>query len=140
MDDANASSPLAILVVDDQQPMRKTIAYILRQLGYKNIAMAEDGDIAWDCINRSPVDLVLLDWNMPRMSGLTLLSRIRASEAYQTLPVVMITAEANEEHVLLAIDAGVTNYIVKPFAPRVLGKKIREALEARPVKRPAGRR
>jgi len=122
------SPTLAILVVDDQQPMRKTIAYILRQSGMKNILFAEDGQSAWNVITGSAVDLVLLDWNMPRMSGLELLERIRRSEAYATLPVVMITAEANEEHVLAAIHAGVTNYVVKPFSPDTLLKKMREAL------------
>jgi two-component system chemotaxis response regulator CheY len=132
-------SPLAILVVDDQQPMRKTLVYLLRQLGYRNVECAEDGDIAWNCINSRPVDLVLLDWNMPRLSGLSLLQRIRASEAYAKLPVVMITAEANEEHVLAAVQAGVTNYIVKPFSPNTLAKKIRDALESHDfLRRPAG--
>ena len=130
MEATAAISPLAILVVDDQQPMRKTIVYILRQLGYRNVTCAEDGDIAWTCINSRPVDLVLLDWNMPRMSGLSLLKRIRASEDYHKIPVVMITAEANEDHVVTAVQAGVTNYIVKPFSPRVLDKKIHEALAA----------
>lgn len=119
---------LAVLVVDDQQPMRKTIAYILRQAGLKNIVFAEDGEQAWDAINQGRVDVVLLDWNMPRMSGMDLLSRVRRSEEYGRLPVVMITAEANEEHVLAAINAGVTNYIVKPFAPKILLKKLHEAL------------
>ena len=130
MDVTAAISPLAILVVDDQQPMRKTIVYILRQLGYRNVTCAEDGDIAWTCINSRPVDLVLLDWNMPRMSGLSLLKRIRASEDYHKIPVVMITAEANEDHVVTAVQAGVTNYIVKPFAPGILDRKIHEALAA----------
>ena len=125
----NFAPSLAILVVDDQQPMRKTIAYILRQEGLKNLNFAEDGETAWSIINHDPVDMVLLDWNMPRMSGLELLTRIRRSEQYGRLPVVMITAEANEEHVLAAIDAGVTNYVVKPFAPATLVKKMHEAFE-----------
>lgn len=120
---------IAILVVDDQLPMRKTIAYILRQVGFKHLNFAEDGETAWKILNQEPVDLVLLDWNMPRMSGLALLERVRRSEQYGKLPVVMITAEANEEHVLTAISAGVTNYVVKPFSPETLLKKIREALE-----------
>lgn len=119
---------LAILVVDDHQPMRKTIAYILRQAGMKNIEFAEDGQTAWNVITSSSIDLVLLDWNMPRMSGYALLERIRRSEAYADLPVVMVTAEANEEHVLAAVQAGVTNYIVKPFAPDTLLKKMRDVL------------
>ncbi|EHJ48297.1 response regulator receiver protein [Solidesulfovibrio carbinoliphilus subsp. oakridgensis] len=134
----------AILVVDDQLPMRKTIAYILRQLGLKDIHLAEDGEAAWKILNATSVDLVLLDWNMPRLSGLSLLERIRKSEDYARLPVVMVTAEANEEHILAAVGAGVTNYVVKPFTPETLARKIREALEARPprlapgLRRPAG--
>lgn len=129
---------IAILIVDDQQPMRKTIAYILRQLGFKNLNFAEDGEGAWEIINNDPVDLVLLDWNMPRMSGLELLERIRRSERFAKLPVVMITAEANEEHVVTAIGAGVTNYVVKPFTPDVLARKIREAWGSPRVRRPGG--
>ena len=120
----NVPKDMVILVVDDQQPMRKTIAYILRQLGLKHIEYAEDGDEAWKLINNARVDLVLLDWNMPRLSGLSLLERIRQSENYAKLPVVMITAEANVEHVQAAIQAGVTDYVVKPFSPDTLNKKI----------------
>jgi len=120
---------LAVLVVDDQLPMRKTIAFILRQAGVKNITFAEDGEEAWDAIRQGTVDVVLLDWNMPKMSGLELLSRLRQSEDHRHLPVVMITAEANEDHVLTAASAGVTKYIVKPFTPNVLIRKLQEALE-----------
>lgn len=117
---------MAILVVDDQQPMRKTIAYILRQLGLKDIQFAEDGDAAWKHINSTRVDLVLLDWNMPRLSGLSLLERIRSSEAFAKLPVIMVTAEANTDHVLSAMQAGVTDYVVKPFSPNTLQKKLQD--------------
>ena len=120
----NVPKGMVVLVVDDQQPMRKTIAYILRQLGLKHIEFAEDGDEAWKLINNARVDLVLLDWNMPRLSGLSLLERIRQSESYARLPVVMITAEANIEHVQAAMQAGVTDYVVKPFSPDTLLKKI----------------
>ncbi|KHK01964.1 response regulator [Desulfovibrio sp. TomC] len=117
---------IAILVVDDQQPMRKTIAYILRQLGIKDIQFAEDGDAAWKHINETRVDLVLLDWNMPRLSGLSLLERIRKSETFAKLPVIMVTAEANTDHVLTAMQAGVTDYVVKPFSPNTLLKKLED--------------
>lgn len=123
---------MAILVVDDHHVMRKTIAYFLRQLGITNILFAEDGEAAWKIINDTRVDLLLLDWNMPHMSGLDLLERIRQSEAYEEMPVVMVTAESGEEHVLSAIAAGVTDYIVKPFAPIVLHKKVAEVV-ARPA-------
>ena len=75
------------------------------------------------CQRNTRVDLVLLDWNMPRLSGLSLLERIRQSESYAKLPVVMITAEANLEHVQAAMQAGVTDYVVKPFSPDTLYKK-----------------
>ena len=120
----NVPKGMVVLVVDDQQPMRKTIAYILRQLGLKHIEYAEDGDEAWKLINNVHVDLALLDWNMPRLSGLSLLERIRRSEKYAGLPVIMITAEANIEHVQAAMQAGVTDYVVKPFSPDTLNKKI----------------
>ena len=120
----NIPKGMIVLVVDDQQPMRKTIAYILRQLGLKHIEYAEDGDEAWKLINNVHVDLALLDWNMPRLSGLSLLERIRRSEKYAGLPVIMITAEANIEHVQAAMQAGVTDYVVKPFSPDTLNKKI----------------
>lgn len=123
---------MVVLVVDDQQPMRKTIAYILRQLGLKHIEYAEDGDEAWKLINSTRVDLVLLDWNMPRLSGLSLLERIRRSESHGKLPVVMITAEANTEHVEMAMRAGVTDYVVKPFSPETLYKKITSLCERCP--------
>jgi two-component system chemotaxis response regulator CheY len=115
---------MSILVVDDQQPMRKTIAYILRQQGLKNVQFAEDGDEAWGIINSGRIDLVLLDWNMPRLSGLSLLERIRKSEAHARLPVIMVTAEANADHVISAMQVGVTDYVVKPFAPDTLVKKL----------------
>lgn len=123
---------LAVLVVDDQQPMRKTIAYILRQLGIKDIQFAEDGDAAWKHINATRVDLVLLDWNMPRLSGLSLLERIRKSETFAKLPVIMVTAEANTDHVLSAMQAGVTDYVVKPFSPNTLLKKLEDVCARSP--------
>ena len=115
---------MSILVVDDQQPMRKTIAFILRQLGLKNVQFAEDGDEAWGIINTGRIDLVLLDWNMPRLSGLSLLERIRKSERHGQLPVIMVTAEAHADHVVTAAQAGVTDYVVKPFSPDTLAKKL----------------
>ena len=123
------SPDMAILVVDDHHVMRKTIAYFLRQIGLKNLLFAEDGEVAWSVINEKRVDLLLLDWNMPEMSGLTLLEKIRQSETYEKMPVVMVTAESGEEHVLSAISAGVTDYIVKPFAPAVLHKKVKDVAE-----------
>ena len=121
---ARLPASMCILIVDDQQPMRKTIAFILRQLGLKNVQFAEDGDEAWRILNVGRVDLLLLDWNMPRLSGLSLLERIRKSERHGQLPVIMVTAEANSDHVVTAAQAGVTDYVVKPFSPDTLAKKL----------------
>jgi two-component system chemotaxis response regulator CheY len=74
----------------------------------------------------SSTELVLLDWNMPRMSGIDCLREIRSSPKFEKLPVIMVTAEAEQELVVEAVSAGVTNYIVKPFTPATLEKKIKE--------------
>ena len=134
------SVPVAvtILVVDDQQPMRKTIAFILRQAGFKDLEFAESGEMAWEAITKSSIGLVLLDWNMPGLTGFALLERIRSHPSLAGLPVIMVTAEAHQDLVLSAIAAGVDDYVVKPFTPAVLLKKVRDVLVRRPFTRPAG--
>jgi len=121
---------IPVLIVDDQQPMRRTIADIMRSLGFSKLAYAEDGLMAWDKLNQEEFGVVLLDWSMPRMTGIELLKKIRQSEEkFATIPVLMITAEADQAHVVEAIQSGVTNYIVKPFTPATLDKKLREILD-----------
>lgn len=115
---------LAVLVVDDHQSMRRTIADILRTFGIRDILYAEDGEQAMQKLADAEVDLVLLDWNMPNMSGIELLKVLRGSEEFKTLPVIMVTAEAERDDVVEAVQEGVTDYIVKPFLPDTLRKKI----------------
>lgn len=116
-----------VLIVDDHQSMRRTIADIMRKLGYSNLAYAEDGQMAWEKLQEEPFELILLDWSMPRMTGLELLKRIRTSETdFADIPILMITAEAEQHQVVEAIEAGVTNYIVKPFTPNTLERKLKE--------------
>ena len=116
-----------ILIVDDHPAMRRTIADIMRMLGYVNMSYAEDGLMALDRLQENTVtDLILLDWNMPRMTGLSFLRRIRSIPEYEKLPVIMITAEAEQQQVVEAVSAGVTTYIVKPFTPITLQRKINE--------------
>ncbi len=118
---------IPVLIVDDHQAMRRTIADIMRRIGYINISYAEDGLMAWDKLQKSEFELVLLDWNMPRMTGFELLKKIRGSdEDFVDIPVLMVTAEAEEEQVLAAIQHGVSNYIVKPFTPTTLERKLQE--------------
>ncbi|WP_457641140.1 chemotaxis response regulator CheY [Persephonella sp.] len=121
---------MKILVVDDMATMRKIIKGLLEQLGFKNIDEAEDGKVALQKLKNSKYDFVITDWNMPNMTGLELVQEIRKDPQLKHLPVLMVTAEAKKENVLLAIKAGVNNYIVKPFTAEVLKEKIEKIFAA----------
>lgn len=117
---------IPVLIVDDHMAMRGTIGHIMRRFGFSNIAFAEDGIMAWEMMQDASFGLILLDWNMPRMSGIELLKKIRGSgEAFSGVPVLAVTAEAEQMIVEEAIQNGVSNYIVKPFTPATLERKIR---------------
>ena len=115
---------MSILVVDDFSTMRRIISNVLKQLGYENIVEAEDGTKALTILESQKVDFVITDWNMPQMSGLDLLKAIRASKDRKSIPVLMVTAEAMQENIIAAAQAGVNNYIVKPFDAKTLADKI----------------
>ena len=115
---------MRVLVVDDFSTMRKIIKNILRQLGLENIVEADDGTTAWDVLNKDNIDFIVSDWNMPKMTGIELLRKVRASEEYGDLPFLMVTAEAQQENIIEAVQAKVSNYIVKPFTPETLQQKI----------------
>jgi len=115
---------MRVLVVDDFSTMRKIIKNILRQLGFNNIVEADDGSTAWETLNKDNIDFIVSDWNMPNMSGIELLRKVRASEEYADIPFLMVTAEAQQENIIEAVQAKVSNYIVKPFTPETLGQKI----------------
>jgi len=118
------------LVVDDMSTMRKIIRTILNQLGYTNVDEAENGKEALAKLRIGNYQFVLLDWNMPEMDGFETLKNIRADEKLKNIPVIMVTAEAKKENVLMAIQAGANNYIVKPFTPEVLKEKIEKVWSA----------
>jgi len=118
------------LVVDDMSTMRKIVRTILNQFGYTNIDEAENGKEALAKLKVGNYQFVLLDWNMPEMDGLETLKNIRADEKLKNIPVIMVTAEAKKENVLMAIQAGANNYIVKPFTPEVLKEKIEKVWSA----------
>ncbi|MFN3598561.1 MAG: chemotaxis response regulator CheY [Aquificaceae bacterium] len=113
-----------ILTVDDMATMRKIIKSLLNQLGYTTVEEAENGRDALYKLKQGKYDLVLLDWNMPEMDGITLLQEIRKDPELKSIPVVMVTAEAKKENVLQAIQAGANNYIVKPFTAETLKEKL----------------
>lgn len=120
---------MRVLVVDDFSTMRRIIKNILRQLGFNNITEADDGTTAWDALNRDKIDFVISDWNMPKMAGIELLRKVRASEEFGKLPFLMVTAEAQQENIIEAVQAKVSNYIVKPFTAETLGAKIDKIFE-----------
>ncbi|WP_163328267.1 response regulator [Desulfurobacterium thermolithotrophum] len=115
-----------ILVVDDMAAMRKILKTLLAQLGYKNVDEAEDGKQALEILKKNPTKygLVITDWNMPNMTGIELVQEIRKDPELKNLPILMVTAEAKKENVLMAIKAGVNNYIVKPFTAETLKEKM----------------
>ncbi|HLF87089.1 MAG TPA: chemotaxis response regulator CheY [Nitrospiria bacterium] len=115
---------MKILVVDDFSTMRRIVRNILKQLGYSNIEEAEDGNAALTKMKLDSYGLVISDWNMPNMTGIELLQKIRSDSALKDIPVLMVTAEAKQENVIVAIQSGVNNYIVKPFTAEVLKEKI----------------
>jgi two-component system chemotaxis response regulator CheY len=119
-----ADTSMHVLVVDDFATMRRIITNVLRQLGYEHILEAEDGTKALQILETEKVDFVITDWNMPQMSGLDLLKAIRASEDKKHIPVLMVTAEAMQENIIKAAQAGVNNYIIKPFDAKTLSDKI----------------
>jgi len=124
-----ANKEMRILVVDDFSTMRRIIKNILRQLGFTNIIEADDGSTAWELLNKERVDFVISDWNMPQMPGIDLLRKVRGSEELAALPFLMVTAEAQQENIIEAVQAKVSNYIVKPFTAETLGQKIDKIFE-----------
>jgi len=119
---------LKILIVDDFATMRKVIRNILKQIGYENVAEAEDGAIGLRVLKSQKIDLIVCDWNMPNMTGLELLKAVRADDELKATPFLMVTAEALQENVVAAVKAGVSNYIVKPFTAETLNEKIQKIL------------
>jgi two-component system chemotaxis response regulator CheY len=113
-----------VMVVDDFSTMRRIVKNILKQLGYENIEEAEDGAQAFNKLQSGGADFIVTDWNMPNMSGLELLKAVRADGSLKEVPVLMVTAEAEKENIIAAVEAGVSNYIVKPFTAETLKEKI----------------
>jgi two-component system, chemotaxis family, chemotaxis protein CheY len=113
-----------ILVVDDASTMRRIVRGLLRELSLKNIREAENGTDALEELRRKKADLVISDWNMPQMTGIELLRAIRSDTALKDVPVLMVTAEARKENIVEAVQAGVNNYIVKPFSAETLQEKL----------------
>lgn len=113
---------MKVLLVDDSRTIRNIQKNALAQLGHTDIMEAADGVEALEKISQQRPDLVLIDWNMPKMDGITLVRKIRETD--KALPLIMCTTEAEKRRVIEAIQAGVNNYLVKPFTPETLKEKV----------------
>ena len=115
---------MKVLVVDDYSTMRRIIRNLLTQIGYTEIDEASDGNDALQKLRAVHYGLVISDWNMEPMTGFDLLKQVRADDKLKTTPFIMVTAESKTENVVAAKQAGVDNYIVKPFNAATLQSKI----------------
>ena len=118
------SRDMKILVVDDFSTMRRIVRNVLTQLRFKDIEEAEDGREALRRLEGGGFGLVISDWNMPNMMGIDLLKAVRADASLKEIPFLMVTAESQKDNVIQAVQAGVSNYIVKPFTASTMESKL----------------
>ena len=121
---------MKFLVVDDYSTMRRIVKNLLHDLGYANVAEADDGKTALPLLQNGSFDFLITDWNMPGMPGLDLLKAVRSDDKLKKLPVLMLTAEAKREQIVEAAQAGVSGYVIKPFTAVTLKEKIDKILGA----------
>lgn len=119
---------MKILVVDDYRTMLRILRNLLRQLDFRNVEEATDGTEALQKLKESNFGLVISDWNMEPMTGIELLRHVRADDKLKRIPFIMVTAESKPENVVAAKQAGVSNYIVKPFNAQTLKMKMASVL------------
>jgi two-component system chemotaxis response regulator CheY len=120
----NLDKKMRILIVDDYSTMLRILRNLLRQLELMNVDEAQNGEEALFKLRKETFDLVISDWNMQPMTGLELLRQVRADAKLRAIPFIMVTAESKTENVVIAKQAGVSNYIVKPFNAETLRLKI----------------
>jgi len=120
---------MKILIVDDFSTMRRIIKNLLRELGFTNTIEADDGQTALPKLQEGGIDFLVTDWNMPGMTGLELLKAVRADPNLSNLPILMVTAEAKREQIIVAAEAGVNGYIIKPFTAATLKEKIEKIFD-----------
>ncbi|MDA8230681.1 MAG: response regulator [Magnetospirillum sp.] len=118
------SKDLNILIVDDYKTMLRIVRNLLKQLGFVNVDEATDGSMALQMLRVGNYGLIISDWNMEPMTGLQLLREVRADPKLKSIPFIMVTAESKSENVVAAKEAGVSNYIVKPFNAETLKTKM----------------
>jgi len=118
---------MKILLVDDSRTIRNIQKNTLTTLGHDDVLEAADGLEALAALGKTRPDLMLVDWNMPNMDGITLIRKVRETD--KALPIIMVTTEAEKTRILEAVKAGVNNYVVKPFTAETLSEKINQTME-----------
>lgn len=120
---------MKILIVDDFSTMRRIIKNLLRDLGFSNTQEADDGQSALPLLKSNSFDFLITDWNMPGMTGIDLLKAVREDPDLNSLPVLMVTAEAKRDQIIAAAQSGVNGYVVKPFTAGALQEKIEKIFD-----------
>jgi two-component system, chemotaxis family, chemotaxis protein CheY len=115
---------MRFLVVDDSATMRRIIVNSLDRIGYQDVVEADDGATALAKFAEGGISFIITDWNMPQMSGLDFARNVRSRADGATIPILMVTTRSAREDILAAVEAGVNNYVLKPFTPPVLKEKI----------------
>ena len=120
---------MKVLVVDDSSTMRRILTNCLKEAGYDEAVQAADGIEALDVLSKDrDVGLILTDWHMPNMDGFTLLKEVKKNNGTKSIPVIMVTTQAEKRSVVDALQSGASSYIVKPFTPEVINEKIGEVM------------
>ena len=120
---------MKVLVVEDFATMRRIVKYVLKQIGFTNIIEADDGSAALAVLKKDKVDLIVSDWNMPKVSGLELLKSVRSDESMKDMPFLMVTADGQKDSIVQAVQAGVSNYVVKPFTADTVKEKLEQMFD-----------
>jgi two-component system, chemotaxis family, chemotaxis protein CheY len=120
---------LKYLIVDDFSTMRRIVRGLLKEMGCTNAEEAEDGAVALAAMKAQKFDFVVCDINMPNMNGFDFLKAVRADDALKHIPVLMVTAEARKEDIVLAAQTGASGYIVKPFTKATLEEKVQKIVQ-----------
>jgi two-component system chemotaxis response regulator CheY len=124
-----SQTDLKFLIVDDFSTMRRIVRGLLKEIGYTNAEEAEDGAAALQLLKNIKFDFVVSDINMPNMNGFDLLKAIKSDDSLKHIPVLMVTAEARKEDIVLAAQTGAAGYIVKPFTKATLEEKVQKILQ-----------
>ncbi len=123
------TTEMKFLIVDDFSTMRRIVRGLLKEMGCNNADEAEDGQVALSMLKSQKFDFVVSDINMPNMNGFDLLKAVKAEDSLRHIPVLMVTAEARKEDIVMAAQSGAAGYIVKPFTKATLEEKVQKILQ-----------